>query len=677
MKRKIISIILCLSLIVSLAPAVFAGGESGVIEGTYSYLPTLGILGLSSDVTGTFRYSDDYFTGDGYRFHKDRALASVAFTQASFGKGDVSPEHAYENQRDFLEKCGFEGYDCNYYFKNQSHYNSLAVGGAYKKLADGTTLIAMGTRGGNYYKEWAGNVNDDASGNWLGFQLGADQALEFIRSYIAEHGITGTIRLWMVGYSRTAIITNLTAAAIDDGYDLGNVDLPGENMYVFCFESPEGTDDPNCRDAKYNNIHNIYNPADVVEMVPLHAWGMDHYGEDVLLPAMHTDPDYAAHSVEMFKELVKIPLGPFYIVDTFQFLSLDPKRNVPIGDRKITQVEFYPMLAETLAAVVPTREDFLPYIADIQELLSTILGNSKDQWGKALQNLGQDLSSHSLEIVTAGLTGEEPLLDALGNVIFNSLAETGVTAYTLDEIKALLGNLVPLLAALIREDADMILTFIANLVTILNAHFTEIVTAWLRSMPEEYFTVQENGGPAENAYLAPFIDVPLSAWYTDAVKSVYEKGLMTGTSSTTFEPDSTVTRGMVVQILFARAGKPAGAPNAGFSDVKDGAWYADAVNWAKDRGAAGGFEDNTFRPNDAVTREQLAVILKADAGSTSGQKTDLSGFRDADEVSAWAQDAIRWAVGAGLIAGRNDGRIDPRATATRAEVAQIIHNYLK
>ena len=198
-----------------------------------------------------------------------------------------------------------------------------------------------------------------------------------------------------------------------------------------------------------------------------------------------------------------------------------------------------------------------------------------------------------------------------------------------------------------------------------------------RSMPEEYITVQENGAPGESGYLDPFVDVPMGAWYTGAVKSVYEKGLMAGTSSTTFEPNSTMTRAMVVQILYARAGKPAGAPDAGFSDVKDGAWYADAVNWAKDRGITGGFEDNTFRPNDAVTREQLAVILKVDAGSAPGQKAGLSGFRDADKISVWAQDAIRWAVGAGLIAGRNDGRIDPRATATRAEVAQIIHNYLK
>ena len=157
-KKSVISFLLILSFLTALVPSAFAADNRHEIRGSYTYFPTLGILGVLDNQTETFTYCDDWFLGNGYDITKDLALISLNFTQASFGKAFVPEDRGYENQKEFLTKCGFEGYDCNYYFKNQSEFDSMAVGCAHKKLSDGSTLLAVGTRGHNYLKEWAGKL---------------------------------------------------------------------------------------------------------------------------------------------------------------------------------------------------------------------------------------------------------------------------------------------------------------------------------------------------------------------------------------------------------------------------------------------------------------------------------------------------------------------------------------
>ena len=204
------------------------------------------------------------------------------------------------------------------------------------------------------------------------------------------------------------------------------------------------------------------------------------------------------------------------------------------------------------------------------------------------------------------------------------------------------------------------------------ALYDEIMMNIKNSAVEGSGNEREAGCPS-----AAMTDVPVNAWFHSPVDNVISKGIMAGTSATTFEPKSNVTRAMLAQILYAEAGKPSGAPDAGFDDVKAGDWFADAVNWAKANGVVGGYPDNTFRPDDNITREQLAVMLKAYAGETSVKPADIRSFADAGEVSSWAADAVAWAVGAGLIAGRGNNDIAPHASATRAEVAQIMTNFVE
>ncbi len=172
-----------------------------------------------------------------------------------------------------------------------------------------------------------------------------------------------------------------------------------------------------------------------------------------------------------------------------------------------------------------------------------------------------------------------------------------------------------------------------------------------------------------------FIDVAPNAWYKDAVQYAYDNGLMTGVSANEFAPDATTTRGMIVSML-ARLEGVESANDAGFADVSD-EWYATAVNWAASVGVVNGYEDNTFRPNDAITREQLAAILmnySAYKGEDVSARADLSAYTD--QPSAWAEETMSWAVAEGLISGVTNTELQPQGQATRAQVAAILQRFL-
>lgn len=174
-----------------------------------------------------------------------------------------------------------------------------------------------------------------------------------------------------------------------------------------------------------------------------------------------------------------------------------------------------------------------------------------------------------------------------------------------------------------------------------------------------------------------FSDLDCNAWYHEETDFVLEKGYMAGVSSTSFAPEANLTRGMIVQMLYAMSGKP-DTELSSFKDVGANRYYAKAIGWASANGIVSGFEDETFRPEDDVTREQLATILKAYADYIEAAEVtagDLSAFPDGDDVHEYAKEAVAWAVGAGLISGRADGSISPTATATRAEVAQMVTNF--
>ena len=183
-----------------------------------------------------------------------------------------------------------------------------------------------------------------------------------------------------------------------------------------------------------------------------------------------------------------------------------------------------------------------------------------------------------------------------------------------------------------------------------------------------------NTGNADNIS-SIFQDLQPGAWYTEAIAYVYALGLMQGVAEGEFAPNANLSRAMLAQIIYNMAGQPETSANSSFADVADNVWYSKAISWANAQGVVTGYSAAEFAPNAEITREQMIVMLWRYAGqpATSWQQAD---FPDWPQSSAYARQAICWAAECGLIKGHSDGTLRPQATATRAEAAQVLQNYL-
>lgn len=175
----------------------------------------------------------------------------------------------------------------------------------------------------------------------------------------------------------------------------------------------------------------------------------------------------------------------------------------------------------------------------------------------------------------------------------------------------------------------------------------------------------------------PFSDVKEKDWFFDSVRYVFEQELMGGVGLDEFAPNVTLTRAMLVTILYRYDGSPASS-TYGFSDVARNTWYTKSIDWAASVGIVNGVGDGMFAPESPVTREQMAVIFynytKHKELNIEGKK-DLSSYTDSEKISTWASDALEWAVATGLMSGKGENMLDPSGNATRAETAAVIKRY--
>ena len=186
----------------------------------------------------------------------------------------------------------------------------------------------------------------------------------------------------------------------------------------------------------------------------------------------------------------------------------------------------------------------------------------------------------------------------------------------------------------------------------------------------------DNPGTGAN----PFTDVSEKDWFYGDVMFVYENGLMLGTSKTLFSPHGTATCGMMATILWRMEGSPAPKGKNSFTDVEAGKWYADAITWTAENGIFAGYGKDKFGPDDPITREQLAAIFYRYAdykGYDLAVKGNLDKFKDADKITDYAKTAMQWAVGSGLVNGKSGNLLDPQGTATRAEIAAMLHRFIE
>ena len=206
------------------------------------------------------------------------------------------------------------------------------------------------------------------------------------------------------------------------------------------------------------------------------------------------------------------------------------------------------------------------------------------------------------------------------------------------------------------------------------------VTVNTAALPEPITPGVDNKKPASKPEVKlPFTDVSTSDWFYDDVAFVYKNGLFSGTDSRSFSPNASMTRAMLVTVLYRLEGKPTVTGRSSFTDVRSGAYYEKSVIWAAANGIVTGTDSTSFSPDAKVTREQLAAILyryaqyrKLDTDASA----KLNSFTDADSVSAYASEALGWAVSEGLINGAS-GKLMPKGDATRAQVAAILHRFVK
>lgn len=267
----------------------------------------------SNDYVGTAFYDDSYFESDSTIYNSSLSTCSIAFAMSSFASNTdkENSAHRYINGENFLKDNGFNQIDVNGYYKIKSTSDSLGVIFANKKIGD-TTLIAIGTRGGNYEMEWASNVtlgDGKEIKQHLGFYQGSSIILDSLLEYINEYSITGECKLWSVGYSRGGACNNLAIGRIDQAIYKnetlfeGKISLKKENIYCYCFEDPMGAsfnEDISPRDNIYSNIHNIVNPNDPVTKVAMNprtsesGFRFTRYGVDYYLPDSVRNNNYTS-----------------------------------------------------------------------------------------------------------------------------------------------------------------------------------------------------------------------------------------------------------------------------------------------------------------------------------------------------------------------------------------------
>ena len=691
MKKRIISLLLCLVLIVSLVPAAAAADTGDARTVTVRYASGHGEN--DHDYEATFTYSDELFTKSGYTHRQDLAEMSLGLAFAAFSSKDSQYSDNYATgNRNFVsmaKQCGFENIQSNKWMFQPAETDSIGINCASKTIRDNGgsyTLIAVGVRGNNYHAEWGGNVRLDATGEHKGFALGRDQALDYLRSYIADTGISGRVKIWIAGYSRSAAVANMVSGALDNGYSLGEgVSLSPHDLYCYCYEPPMGTTKNQVQGRLYDNIQNIVNANDVVTYVPFDSWDFARYGVDHVVPTKGDD-NYLNYKAKMLREFYQIPNngGNIYWPDHFQAWGIDPK-DITSGDLgkifkvNMTQKEFYADLSEAITTcLVSSRAD---YAENMQDFLIALLG---DIFGKAdrdtsavamtfAKKLQDNWQKIFYSLTIPGMIKNGTAVRLITGYLVEALQENGIVTYDLEGIEAAVAMLVPRLSKMALKYPGTTMTLLANLVVIMSAHFGESCLAWMRSLPDDYMTSKQTV-----SYVGLFDDVAAEAWYAPAVDYVKYGRLMYGTGNNLFQPDAQMTRAMLAQVLYELEGAPSvKGLSCPFTDV-GGSWYTDAVIWAYNAGVVAGVSATQFAPNEALTREQMVTMLFGYAGreeTLSGSDGALAGYQDQASVSDWAREAMAWAVSSGVISGTSATTLSPQKVGTRAEVATVLMQF--
>lgn len=485
--KKILSVLLSAVMVLSFAPtAILAGAKTPKTKTVTVRAVEDHFTSNAHDEEWSFTYSDDYFTQSGYKFRDDLARMTLGLAMASFSSRDAINEgdHSRENQNfiALMKQIGFKNPQSNGDMLKPTAKDTIGVNCAYKKRADGSTLIAMGIRGDVYRSEWGGNLLVGATGDHANWSHCRDKALTFLKKYIKENHITGRVKVWVSGYSRSAAVTNLVGGKLDNGYDLGAATLAGKDLYCYTYECPRAVLKSKVQDAKYDNIHNVLNENDPITYVVPKDWGFVRYGRDYLYPSKRTSgADYAELTANAQAKMKEIPNEVF---DLYW-----PDFYVGYFGMPDNQREFYDRLMTAIGrGMVSSRKDYVN--SGMQQVLSDAVNVwysrlDKDiSLGDALDGFLNKVQENAGSVMTALVAGKGEAV--LGQYFAEAMRDENITTYDWSEMKAAISLVAKRAGRMAVKYPAETMTLLANLLTLIAAHDVASNIVWIYTMPDGY-----------------------------------------------------------------------------------------------------------------------------------------------------------------------------------------------
>ena len=425
----------------------------------------------------------------------------------------------------------------------------------------------------------------------------------------------------------------------------------------------------------YNNIHNIVNYNDLVVKVAPECMGFGRYGVDHVLPSAKLDDNYDVLKADMLEVFSTFENAGKYRIDDFKYVTVTPKATISkILNLKngitMTQGEFLDRFVQKLFTEVFTkRAEVYAAQDDISEIVLPLIGTYPDQWDTFVDILSKNAAKNIGELIyVIKNKSTEEVVNFVANLFLDAMREAGITEYNFEQVKKMVRPLTLTVIKIVTKCPDEFATLIFNIVGIMSAHYGELGMSWMMSIPDDYM----NSKPDAVVNNMPFTDVGMGSWFYDNVKYCYDNGLMIGADASSFVPEGAVSRGQVVTVLYRLAGTPSVAgQTCPFTDV-DESWCKDAIVWGYNAGVVMGYDDNTFRPDECVTREQLAAFVYRYANDGAAASGKTLAFTDGSLVSDYAVPAMNWCINKGVVIGMGDGTLYPQGGSTRAQFAAMI-----
>lgn len=463
---------------------------------------------------GTFEtyYNDSFFHSSNDEYNSDIALASHAMALATFnGDEDYSQRSRY--LRDLWKKEGFEKISMNKSFYERPGTDTIGFGIASKKiqlLGGYFTLIAIAVRGGNYEGEWTSNVTVGTEGDCKGFSEASQQVIEGLSEFIHDYKIKGHIKIWISGYSRAAITSNLTAGNILNNLDnpdyLSNKVTFSENdIYAYCFEPPLGayTSIENAHSSLYKGIHNFLNYNDLVPLVAPHEWGFTRYGTDHYYPDRLTDIYFDESEREKLLSYYHFMYGAEkftrYTVDEWKFFNVGGEKattnNLPIESVNPSLGRFARDLIHLLSnmSISPLIESRLFYSMAIEQgmrsLLEAVLGYDEDIEGINMSNIVNIIFEYTfIQNIINELSDAQPMAFA-DDMLPLFLQLFGANEQNIDKVQELYNGMkyfFLFFGGIFRERQDLVsqLVYRDNAMNMIIGHIPELSYAFLSSCNE-------------------------------------------------------------------------------------------------------------------------------------------------------------------------------------------------